>query len=205
MKLQTEPIILASSSPRRKELLQLVGIPFQVHASHVNEEFDENLSPEKIVEALAYRKAEDVSRYYNKGLIIGSDTIVVLDQRILGKPKDPQEAFSMLNELQGRSHYVYSGVAIIDSQAKKIRVSHQKTEVWIRPLSDTEIRAYVDTKEPLDKAGSYGIQGIGAILVERIEGDFFNVVGLPLVLLQDMLKQFNISILNEFHPQKHMK
>ncbi|WP_339059925.1 Maf family protein [Tepidibacillus marianensis] len=204
MKVQTAPIILASSSPRRKELLQLVGIPFQVHASHVDEEVDQNLSPEEIVEELAQRKAEDVSLSYNHELIIGSDTIVVLDQRILGKPKDSQEAFFMLKELQGRAHWVYSGVAVVDSYTRKVMVSHQKTKVWMRSLSDEEIQAYIATKEPLDKAGSYGIQGIGAILIERIEGDYFNIVGLPLVLLQHMLQNFNISILKEFHTQKLM-
>ncbi|TCS79058.1 Maf family protein [Tepidibacillus fermentans] len=204
MKNNVKTLILASSSPRRRELLELVGVPFFVHASQVSEEVSQNLHPSQVVEELALRKAEDVSQFYKEGLVIGADTIVVLDEQILGKPKNRSEAFTMLKMLQGRSHTVYSGIAIIDCQSKRKVVSHQKTNVKMRALSDEEIRAYISTNEPLDKAGSYGIQGIGAILVERIEGDYFNVVGLPLALLYDLFKQFNISILNDFHAQKQI-
>ncbi|MFV9510875.1 Maf family protein [Tepidibacillus sp. LV47] len=204
MRNQVKAIILASSSPRRKELLELVGIPFRIHASHVSEKVSIDLTPSQVVEELALRKAKDVSKFYHEGLVIGADTIVVLDGQILGKPKDRSEAFAMLKKIQGKTHTVYSGVAIVDCQSKRQIVAHQKTKVKMKPLSDDEIDAYIATNEPLDKAGSYGIQGIGAILIEKIEGDYFNVVGLPLVLLHDLLKQFHISILEDFHTQKQM-
>ena len=196
-----EPIILASSSPRRKELLELVGVPFTIQASYVNEEVSPDLTPPQVVEELALRKAADIAQNLENDLVIGSDTIVVLDEQILGKPCDKQDAFAMLAKLQGRSHQVFSGVALVDSKTKETLVAHQKTDVWMRSLTDEEIWAYIHTGEPMDKAGAYGIQGIGAINIERIEGDYFNVVGLPLVLLQDMLKKFNISILKNFHTQ----
>lgn len=192
-----QPIILASSSPRRQELLAGLGIPFSIHTSDVDETIDLETAPERIVEQLAKRKASAVATNYKEGLIIGSDTIVVLDSTILGKPKDDQEAFHMLSSLQGRVHFVYTGLAIIDVKSGTIRESHKRTEVRMRPLTTEEIHGYIATGEPRDKAGAYGIQGIGATLVEGIIGDYFTVVGLPLELLASELRSFGFEILTQ--------
>lgn len=195
-------IILASSSPRRKELLELIGISFTIHPSQVIEEVDEDLLPEQVVEQLALIKAKDVSSNYEEGIIIGADTIVVLDDEILGKPQNMDDAFQMLKRLQGRNHKVYSGVAIINVKSDQSLTSHQMTHVYMNSLTDEEIRLYIDTKEPLDKAGSYGIQGIGSLFIEKIEGDYFNVVGLPLSLLVQLLRSFGINVLSDLiHPK----
>lgn len=193
-------LILASSSPRRQELIASLRLPFEIKVSDVNEDTVPGLSPAEVVEQLSSRKAAAVCEMYkeqqqNDGIVIGSDTIVVLNGEILGKPKDKEDAFRMLNGLQGREHHVYSGVACIDLSTGKQIVSHQVTLVYMKPLTKTQIERYIDTGEPMDKAGSYGIQGLGATIVERIEGDYFNVVGLPVSLLSDLLQQFGIAVI----------
>lgn len=254
-------LILASTSPRRRELVASLNIPFEVIPSLADEHYEAAWKPEHIVTELAKRKAEAVYRVLEKeqrtGVIIGSDTIVVRDGCILGKPADQQEAAEMLRSLQGRSHEVYSGVACVDSVTGKSLVDYRKTIVWMkacsetevlayaatgegldkagaydttmhlgdigqyrvlsqspsgqpevivghtvskvtfRPMSDAEIEAYVKTGEPLDKAGSYGAQGLGAVFIEKIEGDFFSIMGLPLNLLYQMLLKFGISPFQE--------
>jgi septum formation protein len=192
-----QPIILASSSPRRKELLTGLGLEFSVIPSDVSEEMEKSSSPEEMVKELAYRKAEAVARQVDQGLIIGSDTIVVLDGEVLGKPRDKTEAFSMLTRLQGREHEVFSGLSIVDAKTHECETGFQSTKVQMRSLSDREIRLYIATNEPMDKAGSYAIQGIGATLVERINGDYFTVVGLPLALTAKYLRIFGVDILHE--------
>ncbi|UFJ59955.1 Maf family protein [Brevibacillus sedimenti] len=194
MKAETS-LILASSSPRRRELLQTLGLPFTVMTSEVDETTQPGMSPEAVVEELALRKAQAVASRLDAGVVLGSDTIVVLDGRILGKPADEPDAFRMLSELQGREHTVYSGVALTDAATGRFEVAHCKTTVRIRPLTEREIRSYIATKEPMDKAGSYAIQGIGSTLVESIEGDYFTVVGLPLCLTARMLSRFGITLL----------
>ncbi|WP_134686065.1 Maf family protein [Brevibacillus migulae] len=191
----TIPVILASSSPRRRELLQGLGIPFTVQSSDVDESTSPDLSPQQIVESLAQRKAREVAKDVNDGLVIGADTIVVLDGKVLGKPRDEADAFQMLQSLQGREHTVYSGVTIVDVKTGREEVSHRSTKVRIRSLTEQEINAYIATKEPMDKAGSYAIQGIGATIVDSIDGDYFTVVGLPLNLLAGMLSRFGVQIL----------
>jgi len=191
----TIPVILASSSPRRRELLQGLGIPFTVLSSDVDESTSPELTPQEIVESLAQRKAREVAKNVSDGLVIGADTIVVLDGNVLGKPRDEADAFQMLQSLQGREHTVYSGVAIVDVKAGREEVAHRSTKVRIRSLTEHEIKAYITTKEPMDKAGSYAIQGIGATIVDSIEGDYFTVVGLPLNLMADMLSRFGVQIL----------
>lgn len=192
-----EQIVLASSSPRRKELLTLIGIPFKVHPSQKEEHIDDNDSPNEIVEKLALMKAKDIAQNYSEGLIIGADTIVVKDGKVLGKPTDKTEAFKMLTLLQGQVHQVYSGIALIDAKTGKYEVSHQVTKVFMKDLTSEEIHAYIGTKEPLDKAGAYGIQGIGALFIDKIEGDYFNVVGLPLSKLETMLKAFGVNVFKD--------
>lgn len=192
-------LILASTSPRRQQLVGLLGLPFEILAKPVNEEVEPGLSPEQVVCELALRKAravlEEVKEKRRGAIIIGADTIVVLEGRILGKPKDEEEAFQMLSALQGRTHQVYSGVACLDSATEKKVVDFCLTEVTIKPLTEEKIKRYIETKEPLDKAGGYGIQGYGALIVERINGDYFNVVGLPLSLLSEMLVHFGIDVI----------
>lgn len=171
-------LILASSSPRRKELLENLHLTFEVSNSDVDESFDPKLTPGEIVMELSVRKAKAVSKQNSASFVIGADTIVVSDGTVLGKPKDRMEAYTMLRRLSGNKHAVYTGVAII-SPEKEIKF-HVKTDVVFWELSDEEINAYIDTGEPFDKAGAYGIQGFGSMLVKEISGDYFAVVGLPI-------------------------
>ncbi|MGG1664194.1 Maf family protein [Brevibacillus sp. NRS-1366] len=188
-------LILASSSPRRRELLQNLGISFEVMTSDVDETTASGLSPEQVVKELSLRKAAAVAQRLTEGIVLGSDTIVVYQGQILGKPVDESDAFRMLSMLQGQEHTVYSGVALLDAATKREEVSYSHTQVKIRPLSETEIESYIATKEPMDKAGSYAIQGIGATIVEGITGDYFTVVGLPLCLTANMLTRFGVTVL----------
>lgn len=193
--MKNRPIILASSSPRRKELLAGLGLHFITHSSEVDETVRTDISPEQIVEQLSLRKAKAVAPCYNEGIVIGSDTIVVLNGQVLGKPKDQQDAYHMLQALQGRTHFVYTGIAVINLETNETLVSSEHTEVDIRPLTDEEIYNYIATGEPMDKAGAYAIQGLGATLVTSIRGDFFTVVGLPLQRLSEMLRHFGVDVL----------
>lgn len=190
-------IVLASGSPRRRELLARFGVPFRVQTSRIDETRDLPDLPEKVVEELARRKGKAVAAGCRNALVIGADTVVVFDGTILGKPKDEQDAVSMLRMLSGKEHQVYSGLSLITVDQGKITredVSHRMTRVWMRPLSDEKIKWYVNTKEPLDKAGAYGIQGLGACLVDRIEGCYFNVVGMSLSLLDEMLTETGYTL-----------
>lgn len=203
-------IILGSASPRRRELLEQIGISFEVRVSD-KEEVYHSLIPEEIVKELALSKAENVAddlrekqeqvkqiSFDKKNnvlldtIVIGADTIVVSDGSILGKPKDEADAVRMIRSLQGRSHKVYTGVAILDydDEGKRKSVVHAvETEVFVNPMSDEEIREYAATGEPLDKAGAYGIQGQFAAYIERIDGDYCNVVGLPVSYVYRQLKE----------------
>lgn len=187
-------LILASSSPRRKELLAGLNVPFVTHPSSADEDVPAGTSPHDIVEMLALRKANAVAGQHERGLVIGSDTIVVLHGEVFGKPRDDDEAADMLSKLQNQAHTVFSGVAIVDAGSGRSLIRHNRTEVHIKPLSAEQIRRYVATGEPADKAGAYAIQGIGATIVERIAGDYFTVVGLPMSLLSDMLREFGIEV-----------
>lgn len=173
-----QTLILASSSPRRKELLEDLQIPFEVRTSNVEETFLESLSPEEVVMDLAKRKAQAVNLNKPTEFILGADTIVYSNKAILGKPSSREEAFQMIRQLSGTSHSVYTGVAIVaDGQCSTF---FEKTDVLFWELTDEEINSYLDTGEPFDKAGAYGIQGVGRILVKEIHGDYFTVVGLPI-------------------------
>ncbi|WP_235775444.1 MULTISPECIES: Maf family protein [Paenibacillus] len=249
------PIILASGSPRRRELLSLLGLPLKVIPSDADESFQPEWMPEHIVSTLALRKAEAVlPQAGNKpGVVVGSDTIVVLDGRVLGKPRNESEARDMLASLQGRSHSVFTGLACVwagqagevigalpediwktvpgepgdtadaaspelgngndgiitplpfgglgryavipgPSREKPLALAgYTESRVTFRPMTSAEIASYIATGEPMDKAGSYGIQGIGSVFIERMEGDFYSVMGLPLNLLYKMLSRFGIS------------
>lgn len=187
-------IILASNSPRRKELLLQVGVSFEIIPSGFEEELIE-LSPEKLVEHFAYMKAKDVAEGIDgEALVIGSDTIVCLDE-VMGKPKNKEDAFNMLRKLSGKQHRVLSGLSIINTATGETQTEHESTKVKMKELSDAEIMAYINTGEPMDKAGAYAIQGIGSLFVEGIEGDYFNVVGLPLFRLGKMLGYFGMKLI----------
>jgi septum formation protein len=188
-------IVLASGSPRRRELLQMIGAEFDVITSDCDEIVTENLSPASLVGELALRKAKSVlSRLDGNPIVIGADTVVSINGKILGKPKNRDEAIDMLMELSGREHSVFSGLALLDSSKTIVDVS--ETRVKFINLTPAQCEKYVETGEPLDKAGSYGIQGRGGIFVEKIEGDYFNVVGLPISRLCRLLsEQFNVNIL----------
>lgn len=178
-------IILASESPRRKELLTLMGLDFCVITSHVVEQPPRDAAPGDYVEALALQKAQAVSMLHPHDCVIGADTIVYLDGDILGKPHTPENAKRYLGRMQGRTHTVYTGVAVLTSGASDVR--HCCTAVTFAPMTAREIDWYVSTGEPLDKAGAYGVQGPGGIFVERIDGNYFNVIGMPLPMLYRML------------------
>jgi len=182
-----EPLILASQSPRRQELLKLCGIPFSVCVSQVEEQFNHTLPLEKATENLAWQKAKAVQDMYPEKIIIGADTIVCLDGIVFGKPKNQDDAFSMLSSLSGRTHQVVTGVSILTPQ-KEILFS-QKSKVTFFSLTPEEIQNYIATGEPMDKAGSYGIQGKGTLFVNEIEGDFHSIMGLPVSLLYRELKK----------------
>lgn len=180
--------ILASASPRRRELLKNIIPKFDVTTANINETIDKNDVPPTAVMSLAYRKAYAVAITSDpQQLIIGADTMVYLEG-YLGKPKDEVEAKAMLNRLSGKWHSVYTGVAMVQAHTNKKRIFYSKTNVLMSQLSISEINAYVASKAPLDKAGAYGIQGLGAKFIERISGDYYTVMGLPVQRLYHYLK-----------------
>lgn len=184
-------IILASASPRRKDLLEQVGARFEIMPGEGDEVITKTL-PDEAVEELSRQKAEEIARRVSEpAIIIGADTVVAIDGKILGKPKDEEDAASILSSLQGRTHQVYTGVTIImkDGKKEKYVTFSEATAVTMYPMSDMEIRNYIKTGEPMDKAGAYGIQGKSAIFVKGIQGDYNNVVGLPIARLYQELKK----------------
>ncbi|WAA10242.1 Maf family protein [Fervidibacillus albus] len=186
-------LILASSSPRRKELLQYLQQPFDI----MNAEVDERIStrsPEEMVKELAWKKANTIAKQYPNSYIIGADTVVSMEDRILGKPKNGREAKNMLSLLSGNTHTVYTGTAILHESRREIFV--EKVEVTFWPLSEAEIDLYIQSKEPFDKAGGYGIQGYGSLFVKEIKGDYYSVVGLPIGKVYRALRKMGYPFLN---------
>ena len=179
-------IILASASPRRSELMTLAGFRFDVICADIDEIVPEKALPQEVVMSLALQKAQAVAKDHRKSAVVGSDTVVALDGKILGKPRSEKEAAEMLRSLSGRIHKVFTGVAIVCGE--KVTSFFEETEVEFYPLTDQEILDYVATGEPMDKAGAYGIQGRGAVLVKRVNGDYFNVMGLPISKVYRELK-----------------
>ncbi|MEI5905671.1 Maf family protein [Bacillus spongiae] len=182
-----KPLILASSSPRRKDLLNQLQLPFSIYTSNVEELIPDKFSPERAVVYLAAKKAKAISQQYPASVVIGADTMVVSEGIILGKPKSKDEAFSTLKSLSGKVHEVLTGVSVQENQIEKN--FFEKTIVTFNELTDDEILRYIESGEPFDKAGSYGIQGLGAVFVKKIEGDYFSVVGLPISKLYRTLKE----------------
>jgi septum formation protein len=187
-------IILASASPRRKQLLNMIDIDFEVIPSDVHEDFNIDLNHEDFVQHYAREKSLDIAEKYPDHLVIGADTIVVLDSKILGKPKDEADSFNMLKSLSGRTHTVYTGVSLNHINEKISDTFFEQTQVSFNELSDSVISYYINTYKPLDKAGSYGIQDWFAINVNRIDGCFYNVMGFPLAAFFSHYKKYDNSI-----------
>lgn len=191
---QLSSIILASQSSRRRELLKLLGVDFQVRVPKFKETSQPHLSPEQEALHLAREKARSLSSEFPHALIVGSDTLVVLDDEKLGKPRDEVQALAMLEKLSGREHRVLTGLVVLEAATARFREHLEQTCVRMKPFNRQEAMAYVASGEPMDKAGAYAVQGKGRELIELIEGDYFNVVGLPLKALAEMLQGFGVSV-----------
>jgi septum formation protein len=183
-------VVLASASPRRRQLLDLIGIAHEVRPANIDETMRPRETPRRHAERLAREKATAIAKRDPELITIGADTIVVLNRSVLGKPRDTNDAARMLALLSGREHLVTTAVAV--SRGKKLRSAVEEVRVRFRRLRDDEIEAYIATGEPMDKAGAYGIQGYGATIVERIEGDYFAVMGLPIVRLVGLLRDVGV-------------
>jgi septum formation protein len=190
-------IVLASSSPRRRQLMESIGLHFIVDVERLEEDrLVAGTDPHQEAARLSLKKARSVAARHPDAVIIAADTFGVLDGRYLGKPQNARHAVRMLKSMSGKCHKVISGFTIIDTSTNLIATRTVETQVYFRSLSLSEITAYVNTGEPLDKAGAYAIQGLGSVLVEKIEGDYYNVVGLPLCTLAVALKEFDIEVLD---------
>ncbi|HJU72142.1 MAG TPA: nucleoside triphosphate pyrophosphatase [Gemmatimonadaceae bacterium] len=190
----TPRIVLASQSPRRRDLLHLIRLDHEVHPAHIDETQRAGEQPRAYAERLAREKAQAVARERRDGVVIGADTIVVVDGEVLGKPRDANDAATMLRRLSARTHIVDTAVAVV--RGDRVASGVEEVEVVFRPLDDQQIERYIETGEPMDKAGAYGIQGYGATIVQRIDGDFFAVMGLPLGLLVACLR--DVGVVYEF-------
>lgn len=186
-------IILASSSARRKELLEMIGLKFKVVVSNLDEKIDPELKlkPHDLVKKLSLEKAKVVFENYKDSIIIAADTFVVCSGKILGKPKNKEDAKKMLKFISGKIHVIITGFTIIDGN--NVITKSDETKVWMRKISNEEITAYIRTGEPFDKAGAYAIQGLGSIFIEKIEGNFDNAVGLPIYTLAQELKNLGVK------------
>ena len=184
-------VVLASASPRRRQPLELIGIAHEVRPANIDETMRPRETPRRHAERLAREKASAIAKRDPDLITIGADTIVVVNRKVLGKPRDTDDAARMIALLSGREHVVTTAVAV--SRGKKLRSAVEEVRVKFRRLRDDEIEAYIATGEPMDKAGAYGIQGYGATIVERIEGDYFAVMGLPIVRLVGLLRDVGIS------------
>ena len=188
-------IILASASPRRREILGTTGLRFEICVSDYEEDLGLKKGPRALARFLSRKKAEAIAHKYKNAIIIAADTFIVFKDKLLGKPHTAEEATKMLTMLNGKAHSVITGFTVLDTGGNKSVSRSVETKVYFKKLGRKEIKAYVNTKEPLDKAGAYAIQGLGAVLVEKIEGDFLNVVGLPLRALTKSLKEFGVNVL----------
>ncbi len=191
----SKKIILASASPRRKKLLEKMQLNFEVHPADIKESEISSPSPQQLVEEISEKKVKEVAlQRGHKGpeLIIGADTVVVYNDTVIGKPKDKWEAKQILKKLSGTCHQVLTGICVYETQLKKLSQSCVVTDVYFSALSSKEIVKYINTGEPFDKAGAYGIQGRGGIFVRKIEGSYDNVVGLPRFELRQLLKEYNV-------------
>lgn len=189
-------IILASKSPRRQELLRLLGVPFEIITENIDETMDPDLAPEDEVRRVSALKADAVTALVSpQDTVISADTIVVLGTQVMGKPKDAQDAKRMLRALSGQTHRVMTGLTV--RQGERSESVTVTTKITFRALSDREIDTYVASGEPMDKAGAYGIQGAASVFVSHLDGDYFNVMGLPVCTLTQLLRSFGIPVLED--------
>ena len=190
-------IILASSSPRRKALLEQIGLKFKVVPSDYEEDMTLKMPPRKLAEFLSLNKAKDVAKKFQEKdvVIIAADTFVVYKNQYLGKPKSKADSFKILSKLSGKAHSVVTGFTIINPEKNKIVTKSDEARIYFRKLTNCQIRAYIKSENTLDKAGGYAIQGVGAALIKKVEGDYNNVMGLPLAELLDQLNKFGVKAL----------
>lgn len=188
-------IILASASPRRRQLLKQIELDFEVAVSNVEEILDKKSTPRKQVEILSFQKAQAVAKKHKNAIVIGADSMIEVSGKIIGKPKDKKHATSILKELSGKMHKAMTGFTIIDTATGKVATKSVVTKIWFRKLDDGEIESYIEKEKPYDLAGAYGIGRLGAVLAEKVEGDFYNVVGLPVCELTKELKKFGVEVL----------
>jgi septum formation protein len=184
------PLVLASQSPRRKELLAILGLPFSVVPSSIDETATRGETPETFVARVAKEKGMEVASRVSQSVVLSADTVVTIDGEILGKPADEQEAVGMLRKLSGRDHWVYTAVCVVNQVKQETREGLDRTRVWFNPINDAQILDYVRRENVLDKAGAYAIQGYAGIFIPRIEGNYFNVMGLPLPLVYELLSNW---------------
>jgi septum formation protein len=189
-------LVLASSSPRRRELLKRTGIQFIIEQSKYEEKINHNVEPKELVKSLSLGKAKSVAKSHKNAIVLAADTVIVLEGEIIGKPKNEEDAKRTLAKMSGKPHFAITGFAIIDTGTNKTVSKSVETKVYFRKLTPKEIDDYVKSKEPLDKAGSYAIQGLASKFVDEVEGDFDNVVGLPVSDLIRELREFGIYTLN---------
>ena len=189
-----QKIILASTSLARQSLAKTMGLDFEVVGSSYVEDMTLKLLPKELVVELAFGKANNVAKKFTDGVVIGIDTIVSFEGKVFGKPKDASEARAMLKMLSGKHHEIYSGIVLINCKTGKIVKDFEVTKVYFKKLSEKEISKYVKTKEPLGKAGSYAIQGLASIFIERIDGSYFNVVGFPVHSIYKNLEKIGVDI-----------
>lgn len=187
-------LILASSSPRRKEIFSKLRLPFEVEVGDYEEDMTLPLSPAELAQTLSKGKAESVAKNHSDAIVVAADTFIVFGNKVLGKPKTAEKAREMLRMLRGKENNIITGVTIIDTGAKTTLTFDEITKVFMRDMSDSEIEGYVKTGEPLDKAGAYALQELGAIFIEKIEGDFFNAMGLPLATVARKLEERGIRL-----------
>jgi len=187
---ELEPLVLASASPRRAEILRSVNWPFTAVAANVDESARDEEDVSEYVERLACEKAETVAEGRASGLVLGADTVVAVGGQVLGKPADTEDARRMLRLLSGRWHEVLTGVALVRAETKEVLVAHERTRVRFAAMTDAEIDWYISTNEPTDKAGAYAVQGCAALFIEEIEGDYRNIMGLPIRLVYKLMGEF---------------
>ena len=188
-------IILASKSKQRKKLLKIIGLDFEIEESNYIEDMTEKLPAYKLAQKLALGKAMDVAKKHKDAIIIGADTFMILEKEFIGKPHTLQEAKKILKKISGKKHKFITGIAIIDTKRNKVFTDYEITDIWFKKLSNKEIESYIKTNEPLDKSGGYTIQGIGAIFVEKINGNYDNAIGLPVGKIYKHLLKLRVDVL----------
>jgi nucleoside triphosphate pyrophosphatase len=188
-------LILASQSPRRKQLLEQIGLPFEVYPSDIDEILDPSLTPLKQVEVLSQQKACAVASKFTNAIILAADTMVSFDGQVYGKPKDKKDAIRMLKKFSGTSHSIVTGFTLTDTETKKTVTKSTETKIWFRKITSAEIESFLEKEKPYDKAGAYAIHELASIFTEKVEGDFFGAVGLSVYQVAKELKKFGIEVL----------